>query len=328
MLGAGAGGLGAAVWLKKNLEDFMVVEGMDKLPLSLHNGVHYLHSVPNLPFDSELKKITLTDGILHDSKICHESNLEYALMYSEKVREIQHPSSIMNIGKHDHVYMPKSNTVNEMMEQMYEFAGKDNFQFRYWLKRVDTFLKKAIFEKNGMEHTVYYENLISTIPLDKIIRMGLESKVAEGLALGCAPVYISNYKVEKIVPNWMINLYVPSPQTPIYRASILNGICSVESMRELSEHETHIARDLLDMFHISEDPCEKFTWNTGKVISINQDERERLVEDLKKRDVYFIGRFALWNRKLLVDSTINQAKMVVEHLCGLDWSVAREILIK
>jgi hypothetical protein len=47
------------------------------------------------------------------------------------------------------------------------------------------------------------------------------------LKLEAVPIYITNYKVEKIVPNWMINLYIPDPNTPVYRASILNGICSV-----------------------------------------------------------------------------------------------------
>jgi hypothetical protein len=130
------------------------------------------------------------------------------------------------------------------------------------------------------------------------------------------------------VPNWMINIYIPDLFTAIYRFSILNGICSVESMRELSDHEIASTVSLLNMFHIRQDGVERFTWNTGKVISISIDDRNRLVEALKSVDIYSIGRFGLWNRKLLVDSTIEQAKMVVEHIYGAPWSITKDKLVK
>ena len=141
-------------------------------------------------------------------------------------------------------------------------------------------------------------------------------------------MHITNYKVEKIVPNWMINLYVPDPLTPVYRASILNGVCSVESMRSLTEEEILTTRNLLSMFHLTEDTPETFTWNTGKVISISKDDREKVLEELHQHRIYQIGRFGLWNRKLLVDSTINQAKEVVRFLSNLDsWENVKKKLV-
>ena len=61
---------------------------------------------------------------------------------------------------------------------------------------------------------------------------------------------------------------------------------------------------------------ERYTWKTGKVISISVDDREKVIENLIKKNIYPIGRFGLWNRKLLVDNTIGQAKMVADCLFG------------
>jgi len=313
VLGAGAGGLGAACWLKEKGIEFMCVEGLDSVPANMHNGVHYLHSIPSLPFDAKIKSITLTDGILFEEKIYHEPNLSFSLKYSEKVREIQHPSSIMDIGKHDKVYMPENNSLNKLVEDMYENAGKENFHFGYWFKGLDLKKKSAAFEKQGELFFVEYEQLISTIPLDRF-RASIENEFINNLQLNCNPVYVTNFKVEKIVPNWMINLYIPNSNTPIYRASILNNVCSVESIRELKKGEQYCVREILEMFHLIDEDPEYYTWKTGKVLSISIDDRMKLVEKLKELSIYSIGRFGLWNRKLLVDSTINQAKLVVEHL--------------
>jgi len=321
VIGSGVAGLGAAAWLKEGGVDFMVVEGASELPLNLHNGVHYLHSIPDLPFNTDLKMITLTDGILVDGNITHTPNLKYSLQYSEKVREIQHPSSIMDIGKDTYVYMPKSNTVNTVLQDCYKFAGSEHFHFGYWLKSILTERKIAEFEKDGKVHAVKYEHIISAVPLDKFINMipswTLESNHwLNNLKLEFTPLHITNYKLEKIVPNWMINLYIPDPSSPVYRASMLNGVCSVESMRELNQEEIYFTRRTLGMFHLTDEEPERFIWKTGKVISISIDDRIKLIEELHKLDIYQIGRFGLWNRKLLMDSTISQAKAVVDYIIG------------
>lgn len=315
IVGSGAGGLGAACWLKEKDPDFLVVEFNKELPSNMHNGVHYLHSIPELPFDSQLKKITLTDGVLQDGTIYHEPSLIHALEYSEKVREIQHPSSIMDIGRETSVFMPKDNSLNGLMKDMYDYSGEDKFAFGKVLNAVDTDKRIAYFRDvtTDEEFVVEYENLISTIPLDKFRKM-IHNSFVDSLELKCVPVYITNYCVEKIVPNWMINLYIPDKFSPVYRASILNGICSVESVRELRESEMWQVRDTLSMFHLVDCVPEKFTWWTGKVVSISIDDRNKLDEEMNKMGIYLVGRFARWDRKLLVDSTINQSKDVVDEI--------------
>lgn len=335
ILGSGAGGLGAACWMKKFGNEFLVIDGCNSLPMNLHNGVHYLHKIPSLPFKTDIKEITLTDGILDDDKIHHIPNLEYSLKYSEKVREIQHPSSIMNIGKENKVFMPSSNSLNDLMAEMYEFAGKENFLFGWWLKELDYKNKIAYFENSEGEFSIRYHFLITTIPLDKLLEKSGLQEIKNSLKLECNTVHITNYKVDKIVPNWMINLYVPDPRTPVYRVSILNNVCSVESIRELTVFEESFVLQLLNMFHIEErEKLQKYEWSTGKVMSISIDERAELIETLGKHHIYSLGRFGLWNRKLMIDSTINQAKKICEYLNdispmqGFSWKELKDYLSK
>lgn len=331
ILGSGAGGLGAACWLKEKGDDFMVVDGCSELPLNLHNGVHYLHTIPELPFKSDINKITLTDAILNDGKMYDKPSLKFALQYSEKTGESQRPSSIMAVGKDDTAYMPSSNSLNTMLKEMYDFAGHENFEFGWWLVGLfpDRNIAQFKHETLGIKEVVY-EEIISTVPLDIIRKsiIGVDIKLLYDLKLECNSIFVANYKVDKIVPNWMINVYIPDFRTPIYRASFLNGICSVESIKELTDHDIHGIADFLNMFHINLDGVEKYNWKTGKVISISIQEREKLVDRLKEMNIYQIGRFGLWNRKLLIDSTINQAKAVVEHLHGAGWEIIRNKLIK
>lgn len=315
IIGSGAGGLGAAAWAKNLGISFLVVDGSQSIPLNLHNGVHYLHSIPNLPFESNLKEITLTDGILSDGEIIHQPNLLHSLKYSEKVREIQHPSSIMDVGKKQNVYMPPSNTLNELLQKMADYAGMESFKFGYWLKSIDEKNKIASFDNNGEVLDVQYGSIISTIPLD-IMRPKIALYSLDNVVLESNPVYISNYRVSGIVPNWLINLYIPNQFTPIYRCSILNNVCSVESVKLLDDRELKQVPEMLNMFHISTDGVQNFTWKTGKVLSISKDDRYHVVSELMEKSIYQIGRFGLWNRKLLVDSTIQQAADCVKFISG------------
>lgn len=327
VIGSGAGGLGAACWLRSRGIDFVVVDACKELPVNMHNGVHYLHSIPELPFDAKIKKITLTDGILlKNGEISPIATLNHALEYSEKVREIQHPSSIMDVGKDDSAYMPENNSLNNLIVQMYEFAGQSNFHFGYYLSDIGDD-KYAHFKGMTEVLDIQFDSIISTAPLNKVGDIFGLSNIPETKA---NPVYITNYKVERIVPNWMINLYIPDIESPIYRASFLNGVCSVESIRPLTDIEmAKIVPSMLGMFHIPFQIAEEAHWPTGKVMSISIDDRARIVDELKSKDIYSVGRFGLWNRKLLVDTTINQSHSIVDYLwSGTGWEGCKQLLIK
>lgn len=334
VIGAGVGGLGAGCWLKHFGIDFTILDGSLEVPKNLHNGVHYLHSIPELPFKVDLKKILLTDGILEHGNIHQKPTLMHSLKYSEKVREIMHPSSIMDVGKEEEAYIPSNNSANQLIDDMAEYIGTTHFVFGRWLKSIDHVEKLATFtEQNGDLTTVSYEHLITTVPLDKMLPhiLNESNKSLVEIELKASPVYITNFKVNDIVPNWLINIYVPERYSPVYRASILNNIFSIESMRPLTDRgDIKNALDMFFMFRLVDEEPQRATWTTGKVISISIDDRIRVVEEFMKYDVYPIGRFGLWNRKLLIDNTIKQAKEVVHYLINKNTTpyISKDVLLE
>ena len=306
ILGSGVGGLSAACWTKKLKQDFLVVESSEKLPMNLHNGVHYLHTIPKFPFEIKIKSITLTDGIMDEyGNIRHNWTLDDILEYSEKVREVQHPTSIMDIGKRISVFMPESNDMNNLIKEMYEYSGTKNYLFGQLIRKIDIG-NKIVYTDN---ESITYDYLISTLPLDFFEKFfGLKNEYKS------SPIFITNFSVDRIVPNWLINIYIPSKRTSIYRFSILNGRVSVESSGGFANN-----KDLdffLRKFFVLKNTKKEFEWKIGKVISIDRDKRLKLIELFKKYDCFSLGRFGLWNRKLLMDSTINQAYLIANHIYG------------
>jgi hypothetical protein len=330
IIGAGIGGLGASSWLKQLGKNFMVVDMSEKLPVNMHNGVHYLHKEPDIPVNIGFREITLTDGTFRTNSdgytISHQPNLKDSLEYSMKVREIHHPSSIMDIGKRKTVFMTKGNTLNELVESLYEYSDPSNFRWGWYLSELDIVRKIAIFKtKDGEEEQIQYENCISTLPLTIIQKF-----FSMNYNLEARTIFIYNTKVNHIVPNWLINLYIPQAGTSAYRASILNGILSIESNEKLSDKQV---RDVTGMFkhafHIDDTEIEEYEWKNAKVMSLAIEDREEAVEKMARYNFYQIGRFGLWNRKLLIDSTIEQAKNIVEYICGKKhWFQIKEKIIK
>lgn len=311
IIGSGVGGLSAACWAKKIGLSFIVIEWNKDLILNLKNGVHYLHNKPELPFDPDLKTITLTDGILKENGFIQPlPSLNDALEYSEKVREIQHPSSIFEVGQRKEVYITQNNSLDDLLLQMYEYSGKENFLFSSQLIGID--VENKNIEINTFEDKIKlnYKNILLTIPLPKLIELTNSEKSIDSFYSN--PIKIINCKVNNIVPNWLINLYIPSPKEKIYRMSILNNLMSSESVDELDSNDILHLKELFKMFYIDISNPTKYEWKQGKIISISIDYRKKILEQFIKNDIYTIGRFGLWNSKLLVDSTINQAKICID----------------
>ncbi len=314
VLGSGVGGLGAGCWLKNLKEDFIIIERLKEIPMNLHNGVHYLHSVPELPFDANLKEITLTDGVLtDDGRIRHTPELQDALQYSEKVRSIQHPSSIYEVGKKHSVFVPKSNGMNDYIKEMADYIGKESFFFGMSVVKIDLSEKVLTVDINGTLETFKFDNVISTLPMKVFLQM-CGYQLFPTLKFDTTPIETLNFKVDKIVPNWLINIYVPSPNVKPYRMSILNGNASIESVSKIETVEYGLIQKLFSMFHFDMKDPQSYTWQQGKIVSLDTDTREAIISDYIPQGVFFIGRFGLWNNKLLMDSTINQSKEVCRYI--------------
>ena len=314
ILGAGVGGLSAACWLKQFTDNFIVVEEKDSVPLLFDKGVHYLHSKPRLPFDFEFKEIFLHDCVLTENgKFKNEPDLMDNLQYSEKIKGVQYSSSIFEIGKQNKVFVPADNNMNSLIKKFASEIPEENFLFSHIAKKIDTKKKIITLSNKGKIKKIKYDVIISTIPLNIMANMaGVKIKEED---FSYSDISILNMKVDKISPNWLINIYVPNPDTLIYRASIINGQISIESTKPISNIEK--AKQMFYMFHIDEKTATDFNWRNAKINSIDNKERIDLLNVLGEMGIVQIGRYGMWDNKILIDETIEQSKRVTELISQL-----------
>lgn len=313
IIGAGIGGLAAGATLKQNgEEDFMIVEKAPGVPNNLSNGLHYLHDVDfQLPFKMDFKKCKLTETIwdTRNNTFKEKATLPEMFEYSKKVMDnLRHPSSIQDPGKRDAVWIPESNDMNELINNYENYIGF-KFMVNASVKIINPQKKIATVEIiGGKIENIEYENIITTAPAPTMHKMLGEQPVGYKQK----PLYITNYKTTNIVPNWMIVLYMSDPKFPPYRISCFNGIISMESMMPLDTADEVIIKYIVgELFDYGLDTISKYTWETGRIFGVNKASRKELVDRFTKDNIWPIGRFGLWNGKLRMDDTIEQAQRVV-----------------
>ena len=323
VLGSGVGGLAIGGDLKsKGEENFLIIDRCDTLPLNLHNGVHYLHSNDfGIPFPFELKKISATEEIWNPRTNIFkmEANLPEMISYSMKVMGLRHPSSIMDPNNRSwDVYLPISYNMNDLIQSYYQYIGKEHFLFGENLVAIDTKHKIVTFNSTKYEGAIYYEYdyLISTIPLNILHSIcGLQTDNE----FKHQTVYITNYKTQNIVSNWLIGIYISDAKFPPYRITILNNIISMESIIPLTTIDEHIIKyHLEEYFDYDLQTKDTYEWTTGRIFGISQMEREKIIERFMDKNIFLLGRFGLWNGKLLMDSTIVQAHNIVNYVKSVE----------
>lgn len=315
IIGAGIGGLAAAAELKsKGVENFLVVDKSPSLPMNLSNGVHYLHSNDfGTPFPFELKKISSTEEIWDPRTDVFKktANVSEMIDYSMKVMGIRHPSSIMDPGSRDwETYIPLSNDMNDLLRSYYEYIGAEHLLWERELGSLQ--ISGHIAHFFGGQSSIEYEHLISTAPLNKFMNVCSIHCVSD---FKCQPVYVANYTTNNIVANWLISLYIADKQFPPYRITILNNTMSMESIKEMTESDEHIVwYHLSRYFDYDVERGKKYCWETGRIFGLSKPERESIISSFKKNDIHLLGRFARWNGKMLMDTTILQAREIINNI--------------
>ena len=315
IIGAGVGGLAAGAFLKQNgEEDFLIVEKQSSVPNNLSNGLHYLHDTNfQLPFKMDFKKCLLTETVwdTRNNTFKDRATLPEAFEYSKKVMDnLRHPSSILDPGKRDCVWIPESNDMNEMIAKFEQYIGTEKFIFMNPVHSIDSMHRTATLGNGEM---IEYENIISTAPAPSLAKMlGGEAELSR---FKQKELFITNYKTNNIVPNWMIVLYMSDPKFPPYRISCFNNIISLESMAEIQHDDEVVIKYIIgELFDYDLESKSQYKWETGRIFGINKIERKNMVDYLTGMNIFPIGRFGLWNGKIRIDDTIEQAQRVVSTL--------------
>jgi hypothetical protein len=317
ILGAGIGGLATgAELLKMNESDFLIVDSAPSLPLNLGNGVHYLHDTDlDLPFQLDFKHITSTEEIWNPRKDEWKktAHIPEMMEYSMKVMGVRHPSSISDPGSRAwKTYVPLSNDMNDLLKAYETFIG-DRFVFGCKLMRCDTLGKTATIEDNfGVPHLIKYERLVSTLPLPYLCKACGVTSEANFVQ---KPIYITNYKSENIVPNWLVSIYISDLKFPPYRITILNGIVSMESLTPMTEHEESVVKYHLERyFDYDLKSASRHSWPSGRIWGLDKDVRDALVATFGVFGISLVGRYGRWDGKLEMATTVRQAQEIVREI--------------
>jgi len=317
ILGAGIGGLSAAAELKSRGEtDFAVVDKCESLPTNLHNGLHYLHTSDfGTPFPFEFKKCVLTEEIWNTrtNEFKKVANLPEMFEYSKKIMEnLRHPSSIMDPGKRNEVWIPLSNSMNDLLQAYHNYIGEEKFIWNFKVRKISTIIKVI----TDGEQDIEYEKIISTIPISDLYNF---CQLESPYEFKQKAIYINNYIATNVVPNWLIVLYMSDPKFLPYRITSFNNIISMESLINLTYEDEIVIKYLIgDLFEYNLKAKTSYKWETGRIFGLQKQEREQMIDNFAKMDIYLLGRYAQWDGKLLIHSTIEQAKSIINLLIKND----------
>jgi len=313
ILGSGIGGLSAGAELKSRGEkDFLIVDRTPCLPMNLQNGLHYLHSDNfGTPFPFSLKKVILTEEVwnVRKDEFLKCADLPMMFEYSKKIMEnLRHPSSVMDPGKRLEVFVPPSNSMNDLLKAYHDYIGEEHFAWNSSLVSMDLDKKEALFNQEE-GYTVQFENCISTLPIDKFYGLcGLKSPYE----FKHKTIYITNYQTKNIVSNWLIVLYIPDAKFKPYRITVMNGILSMESIEPMTpDDEVIVKYHCHDLFDYELESKQSYAWETGRIFGLSPEDREKMVSWFANKGIWLLGRFSTWNGKSLMDSTIKDAQDII-----------------
>ena len=313
VLGAGIGGLAAGACLKENGLDFLIIDKERSLPANLNNGLHYLHSTNlEIPFNFKFKSVVKNEEVwdIFKNEFKTKATIPEMFEYSKKIMEnLRHPSSIMDSGIVNTAFVPESNNINDLLIAYSDYIGGNNFLWKMDVATINTEKKVVLFKNN---EKIEYNNLISTIPIGYFYKA---CNLRCPYNLKSKELFVTNYKLLNIVPNWLIVLYIFDAKFPVYRITSFNGMISMESMSELSyEDEVIIKYHIGDLFEYDIKSKTNFKWNVGRIFGIGVKERKEIIENFIDKNIYLVGRFALWNGKLRIDNTAIYAVNVVRSI--------------
>lgn len=318
ILGCGVGGLTTACELLRHRRTgVLLVDAEPTLPAHLGNGVHYLHDDNlDLPFEFKSKEIPHTEELWDPSTdvFRKEAFVPDLMKYSLKVGEVRYPGSLYALGKRDwKTVVPVSNNTNDLLHDLRDYAVAQGaaFEFGTKLVKLDPGRRVAYFVRDKFEIEVYYEHLFSTMPLPRLEELAGAKPAAN---YSQKPIHISNYETEKIVPDWLVLLYISDPEFLPFRITLLNGTISMESMELLDPGaETWVWHHLKRHFDYKPSGS-KFVWKTGRIRGLDSKSREKVIADFAAVNIHLLGRYGTWNQSLEMVGTIRQAQQAVRRL--------------
>lgn len=285
ILGSGLAGCLAGVMNR----DAAIYESLEQ-PMS-HKAILRFRSpdigeAVGIPFE----KIKVHKGIYQDGSF-HNVNPKLISLYSQKVSGTIAARSIQDIETVDRWIAPEN--FHEMLLEM----------CRHQL------MFKAEYESVVKTKSVK----ISTLPMPMLA--GIYNKQIDTTGHKNT-IYVNKYRIDNCDAH--MTVYYTDPRNPIYRASLVKDILTIESMDTVDgSDEIHV----FDSFGIDPYKAEiitsNFQQNNGKISPIDENTRRNFIHSMTvDHNVYSLGRFATW-RNLLLDDVFKDL-LVIKRLMNKD----------
>lgn len=239
----------------------------------------------------DFRKVRVHKGLWFDGKDAAPS-IKLANWYSKKVVGKLADRSIWNLDPADRYIAPE-----DFLAQLGErCAGRV-----VWNHAVT---REEVFSSA--------EPAISTLPMSLMHKWVVEhygAVASNAPEFKYAPIVVRRWRIPDA--DVFQTIYFPSPETPLYRASITGNLLIAEYVDDESfvEHDF----ELLDAFGLSPsevEPIEKVSQRYGKIAKIDDGWRKNFMFELTHRhQIYSLGRFGTW-RNVLMDDVLHDICVV------------------
>lgn len=301
ILGAGLSGALAAILNS----DATVIEGKqqkDFMTSPEHKAVLRFRSdkiskITGIPF----RFVQVRKSIWYERKEYRLPDIRFTNLYSRKVANGYYDRSIVNLETVPR-YIPPENFHALLIEQI-----KHRTMFG---SPVQQLAKSSVTIKprEGAGQVLNCPAIISTIAMPITAKLlGVRSPVEFSSG---RKVWVRRYRVSNCDLN--LSMYYPSVDTPVYRASVMKDLLSVESVKDLTDDEDvdtymnevfdSLGLDVMDTTFLDQGS------QLGKLdYAVDDSVRKNFILKLTlEYGIYSLGRFAIW-KNILQDDVYDDA---------------------
>lgn len=297
VVGGGISGLIAGKMLENKGGDFLILERSEQLaPLYLH----YLHSDVGSLLNVKTKKVDVVKNVLWNNEFILVPNIEMMNAYSANTTGKITPNSLKFFdGKIDAGYIPLGG-METLQEKLLEQIPNEKILLEKEVVAIGKDGNKK-FIKLSDEHLIEYENVISTIPLPFMLTfcgIGYNKELFK-----VEPLHMLDIKLSDIVHQELYQIvYIPNCDFGFSRFSILGDRIVAEFGLESFKNAYYSYRSLTRFIDrilpgAKIESVEPNVNKMGRYLPINEKVRVELIDELKKRNVFCLGRYAEWNYK-------------------------------
>lgn len=270
----------------------------------------------------KFQEVQVRKSIWYENREYRLPDIRFTNMYSRKVADGYFDRSIVNLETVRRWIAPEDFHV--------QMLKKCNGRVRFGYKIAELDKDYILVHRAGADHESPMKRqgpIISTVAMPIMAKiLHLESPI--NFQAG-KKVYVIRYRVKNA--NLNLSMYYPSPQTPVYRASVMKDVLSIEMVEELRPKDggvVHYEEEVLNSLGIDSSDITYLDEGSqlGK-ISYNVDERLRknwVYRLTAEHWIYSLGRFAIW-KNILQDDVYEDVQKIRGYIeSGTHYDFYRE----